>query len=134
MKWDEFCSLLSGLSPESPLGRIVQIVATMRNTTRGATQVNKSFFPSPAKSKSKQKKQLDLEVIVMMINVYFSLLLFQCPKIFILGHWLYFQNPLSLFVNLKKKLIAICTKCLLIGMCYPLRSGGQISLFCTMII
>lgn len=25
MKWDEFCSLLSGLSPESPLGRIVQI-------------------------------------------------------------------------------------------------------------
>lgn len=25
MKWDEFCSLISGLSPESPLGRIVQI-------------------------------------------------------------------------------------------------------------
>lgn len=25
MKWDEFCSLLSGLSAESPLGRIVQI-------------------------------------------------------------------------------------------------------------
>ena len=94
MKWDEFCSLLSGLSPESPLGRIVQIVATMRNTTRGATQVNKSFFPSPAKSKSKQKKQLDLEVIVMMINVYFSLLLFQCPKIFILRHSVYSEKPL----------------------------------------
>jgi Bacteriophage Gp15 protein. len=27
MKWDEFCALLSGLSPESPLGRIVQIRA-----------------------------------------------------------------------------------------------------------
>lgn len=25
MKWDEFISLLSGLSPDSPLGRIVQI-------------------------------------------------------------------------------------------------------------
>lgn len=25
MKWGEFCSLLSGLSAESPLGRIVQI-------------------------------------------------------------------------------------------------------------
>lgn len=25
MKWDEFCSLVSGLSAESPLGRIVQI-------------------------------------------------------------------------------------------------------------
>lgn len=25
MKWDEFCSLLSGLSSESPLGKIVQI-------------------------------------------------------------------------------------------------------------
>lgn len=25
MKWDEFCDLLSGLSPESPLGRIAQI-------------------------------------------------------------------------------------------------------------
>ena len=25
MKWDEFCSLLSGVSPESALGRIVQI-------------------------------------------------------------------------------------------------------------
>ena len=25
MKWDEFCSLLSGLSADSPLGRIVQI-------------------------------------------------------------------------------------------------------------
>ncbi len=27
MKWDEFCSLLKGLSPESALGRIVQIRA-----------------------------------------------------------------------------------------------------------
>lgn len=27
MKWDEFCALLSGLSAESPLGRIVQIRA-----------------------------------------------------------------------------------------------------------
>lgn len=27
MKWDEFCSLLRGLSPESALGRIVQIRA-----------------------------------------------------------------------------------------------------------
>lgn len=25
MKWDEFCDLLSGISPDSPLGRIVQI-------------------------------------------------------------------------------------------------------------
>lgn len=25
MKWDEFCSLLKGLSADSPLGRIVQI-------------------------------------------------------------------------------------------------------------
>lgn len=25
MKWDEFCSLLRGLSADSPLGRIVQI-------------------------------------------------------------------------------------------------------------
>lgn len=25
MKWDEFCDLLSGISPESPLGRMVQI-------------------------------------------------------------------------------------------------------------
>lgn len=25
MKWDEFCALLSGLSADSPLGRIVQI-------------------------------------------------------------------------------------------------------------
>lgn len=27
MKWDEFCALLSGLSAESPLGRVVQIRA-----------------------------------------------------------------------------------------------------------
>lgn len=27
MKWDEFCSLLRGLSADSPLGRIVQIRA-----------------------------------------------------------------------------------------------------------
>lgn len=27
MKWDEFCALLSGLSADSPLGRIVQIRA-----------------------------------------------------------------------------------------------------------
>lgn len=25
MKWDEFCALLSGLDPDTPLGRIVQI-------------------------------------------------------------------------------------------------------------
>lgn len=25
MKWDEFCDLLSGISAESPLGRMVQI-------------------------------------------------------------------------------------------------------------
>lgn len=25
MKWDEFCSLLSGLSADTPLGRVVQI-------------------------------------------------------------------------------------------------------------
>ena len=27
MKWDEFCALLAGLSADSPLGRIVQIIA-----------------------------------------------------------------------------------------------------------
>lgn len=27
MKWDEFCALLSGLGPDTPLGRIVQIRA-----------------------------------------------------------------------------------------------------------
>lgn len=27
MKWDEFCALLSGISPETPLGRIVSIRA-----------------------------------------------------------------------------------------------------------
>jgi len=27
MKWDEFKALISGLGPETPLGRIVQIIA-----------------------------------------------------------------------------------------------------------
>lgn len=43
MKWNEFASLLSGLSPDSPLGRLVQI------RTETDREVIKKFTPHQRK-------------------------------------------------------------------------------------
>lgn len=70
MSWNEFCVLLSGLLPETPLGRIVSIRAETD------TKVIKSFNPEQkrihrewqmriAKAKANDKEALDKEMLTL---------------------------------------------------------------------
>lgn len=46
MTWDEFCDLLSGISPDSPLGRMVQI------RLENDENIIKNFTPAQRKIRS----------------------------------------------------------------------------------
>lgn len=51
MKWDEFCDLLSGISPDSPLGRMVQI------RLENDKDVLKHFTPTQRKIRSEWRSR-----------------------------------------------------------------------------
>lgn len=51
MKWDEFCDLLSGLPPDSPLGRVVQI--RLENDKK----VLENFTPAQRKIRSEWRSR-----------------------------------------------------------------------------
>ena len=54
MKWDEFCSLVAGLSAESPLGRIVQIRSeTDRKIIRKFNSHQRKIYSDWQKQKAK---------------------------------------------------------------------------------
>lgn len=56
MKWDEFCALLSGLSADSPLGRIVQIRA------ENDSKKLKNFTPHMRKIRSEWRNRTALKM------------------------------------------------------------------------
>lgn len=56
MKWDEFCALLSGLSADSPLGRIVQI------RVENDPKILKNFTPQQRKIRSEWRNKAALKV------------------------------------------------------------------------
>ena len=56
MKWDEFCALLSGLSADSPLGRIVRIRA------ENDPEILEKFTPHQRKIRSEWRNKAVLKV------------------------------------------------------------------------
>ena len=56
MKWDEFCALLSGLSADSPLGRIVRIRA------ENDPKMLEKFTPHQRKIRSEWRNRTALKV------------------------------------------------------------------------
>ena len=56
MKWDEFCALLSGLSADSPLGRIVRIRA------ENDPKMLEKFTPHQRKIRSERRNRTALKV------------------------------------------------------------------------
>lgn len=56
MKWDEFCALLSGLSADSPLGRIVRIRA------ENDPKILEKFTPHQRKIRSEWRNKTALKV------------------------------------------------------------------------
>lgn len=66
MKWDEFCSLLSGLSAESPLGRIVQIRSEndpkmLKNFTKHQRKIRSDWHNRKAKQITAEDRDKVLE-------------------------------------------------------------------------
>ena len=66
MKWDEFCSLLRGLSADSPLGRIVQIRAEndserLKHFTSHQRKIRSDWRNRSAKQVTQQDSAVVLE-------------------------------------------------------------------------
>lgn len=71
MKWDEFCSLLAGLSSESSLGRIVQIRAEndsniLKHFTNHQLKIRSDWQNRMALRVTQQDSALALEQIKQM--------------------------------------------------------------------
>lgn len=71
MKWDEFCSLLSGLSAESPLGRIVQIRSEnapkmLKNFTKHQRKIRSDWRNRKAKQITAENRDEVLEQLKQM--------------------------------------------------------------------
>lgn len=71
MKWDEFCSLLSGLSADSPLGRIVQIRSEndpkmLKNFTKYQRKIRSDWRNRTAKRITSENIDEALEQIKQM--------------------------------------------------------------------
>lgn len=66
MKWDEFCDLLSGISPDSPLGRMVQI------RLENDDNILQSFTPSQHrirnKWRSRQAKTMSQQDVALFVE------------------------------------------------------------------
>ena len=66
MKWDEFCSLLRGLSADTPLGRIVQIRAEndpniLKNFTHHQRKIRSEWRNRQAKQVTTEDRDIILE-------------------------------------------------------------------------
>lgn len=66
MKWGEFKALLAGLSPESPLGRIVSVRAeedkeVLKNFSREQHRIRNEWRGRKAKQMTEQEQQCALE-------------------------------------------------------------------------
>lgn len=66
MRWDEFCALLSGLGPETPLGRIVQIRAEddkeiLKHFTKDQRRIRNEWRSRKAQSVSAENLDAFLE-------------------------------------------------------------------------
>lgn len=66
MRWDEFCALLSGLGPETPLGRIVQIRAEndkeiLKHFTKDQRRIRNEWRGRKAQSVSAENLDAFLE-------------------------------------------------------------------------
>lgn len=71
MKWDEFCSLLRGLSADSPLGRIVQIRAEndpeiLKHFTKHQRKIRSDWRNRIAKQVTQQDSVIALEQFKQM--------------------------------------------------------------------
>nr|DAN97715.1 MAG TPA: hypothetical protein [Caudoviricetes sp.] len=66
MPWKEFSALLSGLAPETPLGRVVAIRAetnkeVIKNFTPEQKKINKEYQRRIANGMSKEKYKREME-------------------------------------------------------------------------
>lgn len=66
MRWDEFCALLSGLGPDTPLGRIVQIRAendkdVLKHYTKDQHRIRNAWRKRQAKKVSEDDLDTFLE-------------------------------------------------------------------------
>lgn len=71
MSWDEFRSLLSGISPETALGRVVAIRAetdenVIKNFTYEQKRIYDSWNRSTAKKMSEKKYESEMENLEKM--------------------------------------------------------------------
>lgn len=62
MKWDEFCDLLSGISPDTPLGRIVSIRAeedkdTLKHFTTEQKRIRNEWRIKNAKKGTRENSE-----------------------------------------------------------------------------
>ena len=66
MRWHEFCALLNGLGPDTPLGRVIQIRAeddtdVLKNFTKGQHQIRSEWRNRRAKQMTEEQTMDFLE-------------------------------------------------------------------------
>lgn len=65
MKWDEFCDFLSGIGPETPLGRMVAIRSeTDKEVLKHFTKEQKRIRSDWMKRKAKKVDPADMEKVL----------------------------------------------------------------------
>lgn len=73
MKWDEFKDLLAGLSPDTPLGRIVQIrnendKDTLKHFTKDMHKIRNDWKNRKAKTMSREQYNAEMQNLENMIR------------------------------------------------------------------
>ena len=71
MRWHEFCALLNGLGPETPLGRIIQIRSedneeTLKNFTKGQHKIRSDWRSRRAQKMTPMQTEDFLEQMKQM--------------------------------------------------------------------
>lgn len=73
MPWDEFCSYLAGIMPDTPLGNIVQIRSetdknVLKNFTKEQKKIRSEWLSCKAKNVSKQTAEEAYEMFKNMFK------------------------------------------------------------------
>lgn len=74
MRWDEFCTLINGLMPETPLGRVVSIRSEQNNDTIRKFNSDQMRIYSDWKNRQARKQLQNPEVLEKSMDALNSML------------------------------------------------------------
>lgn len=77
MSWSEFCTLLSGIMPETPLGKVVEIRAeedkdVLKNFTKDQHRIRNEWRSRQIKNMTDEEKQEQIEELKKILAKAFS--------------------------------------------------------------